>query len=125
MYFSAACMVSRSMKLSPTAAKNTISLSPECTHMVLTCPHIVTNADMLQLKNVVTLYLCQDTITKNVDMQINGNLLIFPYIAYSLVLHTRESQLHIQLHYKLQLRHALVEYFGLVQLSLSEPHMSV
>ena len=93
--------------------------------MVLTCPHIVTNADMLQLKNVVTLYLCQDTITKNVDMQINGNLLIFPYIAYSLVLHTRESQLHIQLHYKLQLRHALVEYFGLVQLSLSEPHMSV
>jgi len=29
-----------------------------CTHMVLTCPHIVTNADVLQLNNVVTLYLC-------------------------------------------------------------------
>jgi len=32
---------------------------------------------------------------------------------------------HIQLHYKLQLHYVLVEYFELVQLSLSEPHMSV
>lgn len=30
---------------------------------------------------------------KNVDMQINGTLLIFPYIAYSLELHARERSI--------------------------------